>query len=211
MVTRSHATEDTDRPVAAYFVAHHKLLQLRVAVVSLWLSVEQALYIVRKFPSEDMLRVQAAVILFGRVVDLENFMNIAAILTHAEELELYHRLGYLNTINPLDPDRYYHLDLRSWEQREMCKVLCCLAVEEPGENWQSEEYRWSLHDTPVPGWTLPQSWAADDEEYNGEGGPRRFGRLRCRYTSDPKYDCEPNIPVRRALRERFLCGTVTQI
>ena len=51
----------------------------------------------------------------------------------------------------------------------------------------------------------------NDEEYNGEGGPRRFGRLRCRYTSDPKYDCEPNIPVRRALRERFLCGTVTQI
>ena len=63
----------------------------------------------------------------------------------------------------------------------------------------------------LPGWTLPQSWAADDEEYNGEGGPRRFGRLRCRYTSDPKHDCEPNIPVRRALRERFLCGTVTQI
>ena len=68
-----------------------------------------------------------------------------------------------------------------------------------------------LLDTPVPGWQLPASWAADDEEFDGEGGPRRFGRLRCRYTSDPKYDCEPNIPVRRGLRERFLCGTVTQM
>ena len=31
------------------------------------------------------------------------------------------------------------LDLRSHEQREICKMLCTLAVEEPGENWVGEE------------------------------------------------------------------------
>lgn len=199
---------ENDSPAKAFIVVYYKLIQLRVAVVSAWLSVDQALYIIRKFPSDDMVRVQATITLFGRIVDMENFMKIPSSMSRMEELELYHRLGWLNTTNPMLPDRYYELDLRFWEQREICKVLCTLAVEEPGENWIGEDYRWSKGDTPVPGWELPASWAASDEEFDGEGGPRRFGRLRCRYTSDPDRGCDPVWGVRRDLMARFLCGTV---
>ena len=199
--------ESTDTPAPAFMVVYWKLLQLRVSTISVYLTTEQALWMIKKFPAEDMARVQAAVILFSRIVDLDNFMRISENLTRAEELELYHRLGVLNVSNPMNPDRYYELDLRSWEQREACKMLCTLAVEEPGENWIGEEYRWSLYDAPVAGWELPASWAADDEEFDGEGGPRRFGRLRCRYTTDPDRGCAAVWPVRKKLRERFLCGS----
>ena len=47
----------------------------------------------------------------------------------------------------------------------------------------------------------------NDEEFDGEGGPRRFGRLRCRYTTDPDRGCAAVWPVRKKLRERFLCGS----
>ena len=45
------------------------------------------------------------------------------------------------------------------EQREWCKIIIRLAVEEPGENWLDESYRWSGWDDPVPGWQLPAQWA----------------------------------------------------
>ena len=120
--------------------------------------------------------------------------------------ELHHRLGFMNTENPTFPDGLYELDLRSREQREMAKVLVALAIDEPGENWQREEYRWSRFDMPIPGWQLPTTWATEDHELEGDGGPRRFGRLKLNYTSDPKFGCNPNAALRKKLTERFLCG-----
>ena len=49
------------------------------------------------------------------------------------------------------------LDLRQYEDREMCKVLVKLAVSEPGANWNDEGYRWSIKDAYVPGWELPRT------------------------------------------------------
>ena len=107
-------------------------------------------------------------------------------------------------MNPLHPERVYVLDLRQYEDREMCKVLVKLAVSEPGANWNDEGYRWSIKDAYVPGWELPADWASPDKD--GEGGPRRFGRLKLRYTSDKAKGCDPTWDVRRALMTRFLCG-----
>ena len=70
-----------------------------------------------------------------------------------EQDECYHRLGYLNLFNPMLPDHDYRLDLRSWEQRELCKLLVKLGIEEPGENWQNETYKWIKDSDPIPGWT----------------------------------------------------------
>lgn len=75
-------------------------------------------------------------------------------LSQLEYLELCHRIGYLNIVNPLKPDRYYSLDLRIWEQRELCKVFIKLAIEEPGENWVDETYQWSFYDEPLAGTTI---------------------------------------------------------
>ena len=47
-------------------------LQLEVATCGLQLSATQAAYFVSKFPPEDFLRVQALVVLFDRIVDIEN-------------------------------------------------------------------------------------------------------------------------------------------
>ena len=88
----------------------------------------------------------------------------------------------------------------------MCKILVKLAVEEPGTNWVDEAYRWSIFDVPVPGWELPISWSTEDYELNGEGGPRKFGRLQLKYTSDPKLGCDPVWEYRSFLQRFFLCG-----
>ena len=53
--------------------------------------------------------------------------------------------------------------------REVCKIFIKLAIEEPGENWENVEYRWSKYDPAVPGWSLPQTWTTADEENNGDG------------------------------------------
>ena len=94
------------------------------------------------------------------------------------------------------------LDLRQYEDREMCKVLVKLAVSEPGANWNDEGYRWSIKDPYVPGGGAPRGLVADKDD----GGPRRFGRLRLRYTSDkakvrPEVGCEEGM-----LMKKLLCG-----
>ncbi len=190
-------------PCRAYGIVYHRLALLRVSTTSLWLSTEQIEFIIRRFPSHDFCRVYACVILHARCLDLENFYTICKCLEPREQHELVHRLGWLNVMNPLHPERIYVLDLRRYEDREMCKVLVKLAVSEPGANWNDEGYRWSIKDPYVPGWELPADWASPDKD---DGGPRRFGRLRLRYTSDKAKGCDPKWDVRRALMKRFLCG-----
>jgi len=145
--------------------------------------------------------------MLARIVDIENLPVLMAQLHREEVRELYHRAGYLNVVNPTNPDGLYELDLRYRDQREMAKTLVKLAVEEPGENWKGEEYRWSRLDPNIPGWELPATWATEDEEFNNDGGPRKFGRLKLTYTSDPRRGCAPVMSVRKQLMERFLCGS----
>lgn len=193
-------------PCRAYSIVYYKLALLRVATMSAWLTCEQIIFVVKHFPIDDFARVFAAVVLHARALDLDNYWRVYAVLEPQEQVELIHRLGWLNVLNPMCPDRVYCMDLRWWDHRELCKVLVKLAIEEPGTNWIHESYRWSIFDVDVPGWELPYSWCLEDHELRGEGGPRRFGRLRLRYTSDPKLGCEPNIPVREQLKPRFLCS-----
>lgn len=193
-------------PCKAYAIIYYKIALLRVATMSLWLSVDQISFIVKQFPVDDFARVFVAVALHARCYDLDNFHILVKALEPQEQVELFHRLGFLNCLNPNQPDRIYVLDLRWWDHRQLCRVLVKLAIEEPGTNWINEAYRWSQFDVTVPGWTLPQSWSLEDHELHGEGGPRRFGRLRLRYTSDPAMGCEPVWSVRRRLKSRFLCG-----
>jgi hypothetical protein len=80
-----------------------------------------------------------------------------------------------------------------------------LAMDEPGENWINEEYRWSKYDGVVPGWTLPVPWTLADEENHGDGGPRKFGWVCFEYTST-NVGCAPVKSVRLELRKRVLCG-----
>lgn len=92
----------------------------------------------------------------------------------------------------------------------MCKILILLAITEPGENWEDEEYRWSKYDDIVPGWELPQTWTEPDEAHGGTGGPRNVGWVCLRYTSTGK-GCAPNMATRRLVRKRTLAGLKNSI
>merc|ERR1711939_868411 len=132
--------------------------------------------IVFKFPADGYLRVQVFVSMFSQIVDYDKGGGrILDMLSADEREEIFHRLGMLNVLDPMYPDRFYRLDLRRWDHREICKIMIKLAVEEPGENWERQEYRWSKYDPCVPGWTLPALWATSDDDCGGDGGPRRFG------------------------------------
>ena len=94
--------------------------------------------------------------------------------------------------------------------RELCRAVVRLAIDQPGENMLSCEYRWSKYDSAVPGWWLPMNWVTADEDNGGDGGPRRFGWVCLEYVSTGLH-----IPgVKRAcyqLRKRFLAGAVRPV
>ena len=196
-------------PTPAYLALYYLIQRLQCGTFNAKLSVRQAMQIVDHFPRQEWARVQAIVILHSRVIDLEKFHYMFRLLDESESRELVHRLGWLNIFNPEYPDRIYNLDLRYSDHRQMVQILSVLAVEEPGENWLDEEYRWSSYDDPVPGWTLPNSWTGrvEDTDNAGHCGPREFGRLFLEYTSDAVYDCAPVWTVREELKKRCLCGT----
>lgn len=189
-----------------YPLAYYKIIQLELLLPIIYLSVEQVIDILLHFPPDNYLRVQAFISMFSRIVDYDkNGARILDMLTLDETAEIFHRLGVLNVIDPLYPDRLYRLDLRRWEHRELCKIMIKLAMEEPGENWINEEYRWSKYDGVVPGWTLPVNWTLPDEENNGDGGPRKFGWVCFVYTST-NVGCAPVKSARLELRKKVLCG-----
>lgn len=119
-------------------------------------------------------------------------------------VQLFHRIGIMNIMDPMKPDRLYLLDLRRWDHREWVKILVALAVAEPGDNWEQVEYRWGKYDEPVPGWTLPGTWTwHDDGGHNG--GPRVHGWLKVYYRSVGN-GCFPIMSLRKYLRKRTLAG-----
>ena len=178
---------------------------------TIYITVSQAAEMAYYFPSVGYLRVQFICSVFSHLVDIENFYILYdMVLNDDERAEVIHRLGIMNVFDPLNPDREYKLDLRRWDMREWCKILISLSINEPGDNWvDGGEYRWSKYDDPVPGWILPAPWATRDEFDEPKGkydaGPRRYGWLRCTYTSTDA-GCESNMPLRRTLRRKTLSG-----
>ena len=212
-----HMPKTSATPTSAYLCVFQKLLELRIAIKSVWLTVEQATRILKAFPRKDFCRVKALCIMFRRIIDIENLYTLrykdhGRVLHREEVRELRHRMGLLNVIDPLHPNGRFELDLRVYEQREMAKALVYLAIQEPGENWFGEEYRWGLEDKAVDGWELPLSWSEADTP-DGKGGPAQSGRLRFDFVTEPAAwltkearKMKPQWEARENLRPRFLCG-----
>ena len=196
-------------PLSCFHICYVKLLELQVTTCALHLSAAQAAYLISKFPSEDYLRVQAFLILFNRIVDVENINEriVEGIpFSVLEKREVNHRVGNLNLFNPMFPDHEYWLDLRYREQREVAKILIKLAVEEPGQNWVNEYFKRTKTADPTPGWELPKHWAEEDTP-SGTGGVWRSGVLYTQYSSDPDTGCAPIWSLRKELKKRTLSGT----
>lgn len=202
---------DTYSPI--FPLAYMKLILLQVQLPGNFFSVQQVIDMLFYFPETDYLRVQLLLIFFGRLTDLENLYRILdELFTIDERVEAYHRLGILNCIDPIRPDRFYRLDLRRWDHREMTKLLVKLASAEPGDNWEDPQYRWGKYDEAVPGWQLPAPWTLPDvlDERTGEvlNGPRNSGWMTLKYTSTGE-GCVPSYAARRYLRNtRTLTGLV---
>jgi hypothetical protein len=76
------------------------------------------------------------------------------VLSPFEMACIYCRLGLLNLYNPCKPEGNWELDLSRREDRIIAKTLCTLAIQEPGENWTQQYFRWSRTSDFVPGWEL---------------------------------------------------------
>eukprot|EP00752_Nemacystus_decipiens_P005020 g4560.t1 len=194
-------------PTRVYRWVFHRLIVLQTAASAAWYTCRQAMEIASAFPWQDFGRVQALIIVFSRIVDVDNFSEVVLSAVRVEERkELEHRLGLLNVHNPVRPDGPYLLDLKVWEEREWAKILIKLAVEEPGANWDHETYTHARGTPNIQGWLLPESWTRDDDDMGGDGGPRRSGILCLRYITDA------GVPlVRRRWRKDAGCKVVRDL
>eukprot|EP01038_Epipyxis_sp_PR26KG_P006849 gene6849-9376_t len=189
-----------------FALAFRRILELQISVPYMHLSINQLIIILEMLPPEICyLRVQVITSVFSRLVDMDNMYKVIDnVLTLDERNELFHRVGIMNVLDPMKPDRLYRLDLRRFDHREWVKILVALAIAEPGENWEQVEYRWGKYDDNVPGWTLPGTWTMPDDGGNN-AGPRNHGWLRVSYRSYGN-GCMPVMSVRRQLRKRTLAG-----
>lgn len=79
-------------------------------------------------------RVELLVMLFDRILDLQNFDLVLMMLNAEEQAALYARIGVLNLFNPSKPEGARAFDLTRWEERQMVKMFVHLSVSEPGDN-----------------------------------------------------------------------------
>ncbi|GAB9470214.1 hypothetical protein Gpo141_00007465 [Globisporangium polare] len=108
-----------------------KLSQLEMLVSDRWLNSDQAAELIAAFPNAINARARAACIIFGRLVDVENFVQIYDVLVPEDQQECVRRLGWLNIFDPMQPDRQFPpLDLSVRDERELVQILAQLALNE---------------------------------------------------------------------------------
>ncbi|CAM9152488.1 unnamed protein product, partial [Hapterophycus canaliculatus] len=178
-------------PSDTYVRAWYKLKELEVALCSACLTTDQLAQILENFPRGDQLRAQVVTAFFHKVTDVHHMCLLVDALRPDEKREVIARRGYLNVVSPMFADRYYHLNLAIWDEREMAKILVQLAMMEPGENWLDETYARNTGNGALPGWELPLDWTKGD-------GPRNVGILTLWYSSSSRRGCAPNLVVRQA-------------
>ncbi len=205
-----HKHHLSDHPPASYKFVYYKLLELHSTTTSLYFSATQAAKIVKMFPADDFCRVEAALILFSRIFNVERFHEILDELSPMERDEVFHRVGVMNCMSSYYPERALRdLDLRAYDNRQIAKVFVKLAIDEPGENMVNVAFRWSPEDPFIPGYSIPLCWQYDDgedPEKPGMAGIRQVGNLSIEYRTDYEDGCRPDWPLRRALANRFMHG-----
>ncbi|EQC29770.1 hypothetical protein SDRG_12541 [Saprolegnia diclina VS20] len=183
------AVVSPEAPRQISFTGRRLLMELQALFCTRWVTTSQVRFILERWPMDfGTTRVDAALTLFDRTLDLYNYVQVLWTLSDTEVAQLIFRLGWLNLWSPLYPDIYFELDLTIYEQREVSKVLVQLALDEPGENWQDARFGWS-RDVPIPGWVLNMSWLTP-------GLYPEKGYLSVEYYSGADKGCGPVWPTR---------------
>ncbi|GMH80133.1 hypothetical protein TrST_g12153 [Triparma strigata] len=189
------------------------MMAVETAITSKYLSAEQAWEIVKMFPEEeDGIRVEMAMVLFSRVVDLENFgSEIVDKLTELEQRELNWRVGTSNLFNGVDIDRKYWIDLTCYDEREIFKKLIKLSLLEPNAmKFTHTEYRREWKTEVVPGLGVNEKWLEDVDNV-----PTDMGELCFVYKTGGKthmngfYESNANVEARKELKGTCFVGSKT--
>eukprot|EP01050_Picozoa_sp_SAG11_P001706 SAG11_NODE_77_length_17985_cov_25.875657_15_plen_429_part_00 len=113
------------------------------------------------------LLLELSVALFGRCTDILQYKRVVHFFSNHERQQLYHRLGPLNAMNPMDPDGLWKIDLRMADERAIAQMLVHLAVHQPGECWKGEMFgrvapanknKVGWHNVNLRELYLPRSW-----------------------------------------------------
>ena len=135
--------------------ARSRLVLLRNSLHGKWVQAADSKVILQKLKGAGGHLAEFAVILFSRMVDIENFrMIMDEFLTREERDEVVDRLGWLNVFDPVFIDREYVLDLSVRDHWTLAFILVDLANIEPGENWEDETFQ--KPDVQNPGQYIPQ-------------------------------------------------------
>jgi hypothetical protein len=200
-ISGSSYTAESDK-----FHIEDALLWIQIAICSKWLTVTEALVLVNTFPKEHpelKCRLEVAVYVFSRIIDLEHFERIQDQLTAEDNSELIERVGHMNLFNPLSVDRHHKLKLTIPEQRKVATALVHMGQSEPGENWLNETFGWdTMGESSIPGWCLPLHWT----EREGDNSPSK-GLLTLTYCSRKEKGCKIDWDLRLNLMSKFLLGT----
>jgi len=171
------------------------LLELLCGLSQSIITSRQLADVVRALPvSAPGLRIEVAVALFPRVIDLPDFDRVLFALSGPERRRVVFRLGWLNLFHPGRPDGDYVLDLRVWEERVLATILAQLAVSEPGECFRGIGGRGGPDFNRIAGWRLPASWVEETPSH---------GLLRVHFSSYER-ECRPDLVVRRSLCRHVL-------
>jgi hypothetical protein len=112
-----------------------------------------------RYAGDRELGKELAILLFGRTVDLLQFKKVMHFFSNEERMDIYHRLGPLNALNPMDPDGRWQLALPTLDDNAVAHMLVLLAVGEPGENWLDETY--GLSEDKMRSFDLPAPWLTE--------------------------------------------------
>jgi hypothetical protein len=185
------------------------LMAVETAVVSKVLSCKQAWRLVKEFPcEEDGIRVEVAMMLFSRVLDVENFTKeVVDNLTELEQRELAWRIGVLNLFSTVSVDRKYWLDFTNHDERGCLQKLVELnCIEEGGTHLVHVDYRRVWNAPVVPGVGIQSEW-----EENVDNIPSDMGEIVLKYKTGGKkhitmYESYVNEPFRKVMQKTCFGG-----
>ena len=154
-------------------ITKRALLLLRRATATYYFTSLQVEQVLEQLAAPA--RVEACVLFFARVLDLEVHhapARLAQLLPQPDQrLQYRSRIGAANILNPIQPDATYELDLRVPEDRSVATMLVVLAAE-PGENWLDETYNGMPFDLGKE-WekSVPELGLVNFEFRTGPGAP----------------------------------------
>ena len=189
-----------------------KVMHLRSLVGRLWINCIQATFIASRFPQfgndGHPLRESVIVLLFSRIVDIENFRLVVESVPTNNCYNIYRRVGWLNAINPHEVDFLFNLDLSIGDERLMAAIIAKFAAVEPGDNVLEPRYRRTFEDIFSCGWDLPASWCVDPEKAKYNDGVPRRGQFIGEYCSSPLKGCKKVPWVREEYHDRYFLMAV---